>query len=288
MNVTRVADRLAASFDTGEPTDPVGAVSLADGYRVQEAVMERLTDRWGPVVGYKLGFTNPAVRREVGVDEPVFGRLTAEWVTDAAAVERVDSAEFVAPRAEPELVVRLADTVPSGASRATVAACVGGVAPTIEIVDSRTGQWDLTPGQAVADDALAARLVVGRERSLDALAPLSAVRTRITAGGVDRVGRGENVLGDPLRAVAWLADADGPLPADTLVSTGSTTETVPLADDGVRAVFEVPDDRGGPDESPTDGERVAAPTNDEHGHAGPADDGHTTAEPFGEITFRAD
>ncbi|MFB6193539.1 MAG: 2-keto-4-pentenoate hydratase, partial [Halobaculum sp.] len=163
MDIDRVADRLAASFRTGESAEPV-SLSLADGYRVQEALVARLTETHGPVVGYKLGFTNRAVQREIGVDEPVYGRLLSETV----GVERVQRAATVAPRAEPEIVVRVGEPLPADATRETVAERVAAVAPAVEIVDSRTAQWELAPGPAVADDALAARLAVGPERPLDA------------------------------------------------------------------------------------------------------------------------
>lgn len=201
---------------------------MDDGYAVQRAFVSARSDEGEPVVGYKLGFTNEQVQEEVGVSEPAYGRL----LRDVVDVDAVRPAEFVAPRVEPEIVVRLGEPLPATTSRDRVSDAVESVAPAIEVVDSRTGSWDLTPGTAVADNALAARLVTGPERRLSECPPLSEVNVTISTGDVERTGRGAAVLGDPLEAVAWLSRAiDDPLPADTIVSTGSLTTTLPLRPD---------------------------------------------------------
>jgi len=215
--------RLAEAARTGRPTSPAPFAGLdaETAYDVQDRFVARL-DR-GPVAGYKLGFTNEAVRREVGVDTPVHGRLLAATV-DAD----VDAGALVTPRAEPEIVVRLGSRLATP-DREAAAEAVAGVAPAVEVVDSRTGGWDLGPGTAVADNALAAGLVTGPETAPAASPPLPEVTVRATAGETERRGRGEAAMGDPLAAVAWLAGTRAaPLPAGTLVSTGSLTETLPL------------------------------------------------------------
>ena len=263
-----VAGRLATAHRTGEAVGVAGPGSQQAGYAVQQSLVDRLTDTAGSPVGYKLGFTNSAVRAEIGVDEPVYGRLLADTVrtpdaeTPADQPVTVSGDSFVTPRAEPEIVVRLGKRVEQAGSQdedtqavgqnapgaegdtqaaeqttpsvERVAEAVEWVAPAVEIVDSRTGEWELSAATAIADNALAAGLVVGTGRSLDAVGPLRDASARIAANDTTRVGSGSAVMGDPLRAVAWIADAVGGLPAGTLVSTGSLTETVPF-DGEVRA-----------------------------------------------------
>jgi 2-keto-4-pentenoate hydratase len=226
-DVTRLARLLTEAHREGTPTaaGEFADLTIADGYAVQQAFVSARLDEEGPAVGYKLGFTNETVRREFGVSEPIYGRLLSGTVD----VDRVATASLIAPRAEPELVVRLGERVPRDATRETVEAAVAGVRPAIEIVDTRTGDWDVTTGLAVADNALAARLVTGAERPLAETGPPADVTVELSAPDGDRTGRGTAVLGDPLEAVAWLSrTVEEGLAAGTLVSTGSLTDTAPV------------------------------------------------------------
>jgi 2-keto-4-pentenoate hydratase len=228
--------RLYDAYDTGEPADPsaLRGLDAATGYAVQEAFVSLRADDEGPPVGYKLGFTNEAVQREVGIDAPIHGRLFADTVDGG-----VDVAGLLVPRAEPEIVVRLGEPLAPDADREAVAAAVGGVRPAVEVVDSRVGTWELSPGGAIADNALGTGLVTGPERPLADVEPLADVAVTLHTPEGERTGRGAAVLGDPLDAVAWLSGTrEAALPPGTLVSTGSLTNTVPLrAGDPVEAAF---------------------------------------------------
>jgi 2-keto-4-pentenoate hydratase len=221
------ARRLYEAYRNGTPAtvEPFANISIATGYEVQREFVSARIDDEGPAVGYKLGFTNEEIQREIGVPEPVYGRLLAATV----GVGEVDLGALIDPRGEPEIVVCLGESVPPSPSREQVANAVESVAPAIEIVDTRTGSWDLPPGVAVADNALAARLVTGPERPLADCPPLADIEVTVTTPAGDWTGHGAAVLGDPIEAVAWLARTrDQSLPANTLVSTGSLTSTVPL------------------------------------------------------------
>ncbi len=254
-----LAERLATAHRSGTPVTLGGPDSAAAGYAVQDSLVDRLADTAGSVVGYKLGFTNEAVQAELGVSEPVYGRLLADTVRSPDATQPPDAGgdgqtvgldendrprietsvptgSFVDPRVEPELVVRLDAPVADTATPETIATAVGGVAPAIELVDSRTGTWSPSVGTAVADNALAAGLVTGPERPLEAADPAD-VSVTIETTDDRHTGDGTAVMNGPLRAVAWLAGAVGGLSAGTLVSTGSLTETLPF-DEPVQATFE--------------------------------------------------
>jgi 2-keto-4-pentenoate hydratase len=227
VDVAAIARALHEAADRGEPAsiDGVEPLTVQEGYAVQEAVVDERRADEGPVTGYKLGFTNEAIQREIGVEEPAYGRLLNATV----GVERIRRSALIDPRVEPEIAVRLDRRVPAAADRATVESAIGAVMAAIEVVDSRTGTWSLDPGVAIADNALAARLATGPEREPDELPPLADVEITLSGPDGDHTGRGAAALGDPLAAVAWLSRArPEPLPAGTLVSTGSLTETVPI------------------------------------------------------------
>ncbi len=225
-----LARQLHDAYTHGKPTSAgqFAGLTVDEGYAIQEAFLSARLEAEGPAVGYKLGFTNETVQQEFGVTEPVYGRVLAATVD----VDQIQTAGLIAPRAEPEIVVRLGKQLPGAASQDEIKNAVAAVAPAIEIVDTRTGSWNLAPGLAVADNSLAARLVTGSEQALSEVEPLTGVQVRLSTPDVKRTGRGSAVLGDPLQAVAWLSRTLGePLGPGTLVSTGSLTGTVPVRND---------------------------------------------------------
>jgi 2-keto-4-pentenoate hydratase len=194
---------LHEAYRTGRETsaDSLKTLSIDEGYAVQRAFISARNDEEGPVVGYKLGFTNEQIQRETGVSEPVYGHL----LQDTVDVEAVRLADLVDPRAEPEIMIRLGESLSATNSREEVADVVESVTPVIEVVDSRTGSWNLAPGTAIADNALAACLVTGPECQLSECPPLADVEVTVSTDEMKQTGRGEAVLGDPLEAVAWLS-----------------------------------------------------------------------------------
>lgn len=221
-----LAAALATAHETATPVDPTavpGVESLAEGYRVQERLVERLRATRGDPVGYKIGFTNERVQRNLAVDEPGYGRLLADTVSPAAAT--VSAERFVGVRVEPELAFRLDSDLSAGATRRDARDALSAVVPAIELVDSRTG-WTFDAALAVADNSLDAGLVVGDDVDPAGIALADeSVTLRIDGSPVDS-GVGADVLGHPLAALTWLADEVGGLPAGTLVTTGSLTEPV--------------------------------------------------------------
>ncbi|UIO99130.1 fumarylacetoacetate hydrolase family protein [Halobaculum sp. CBA1158] len=226
-----LAAALAAAHANASAVDPAALggsgppATLAEGYRVQTRLVDRLAADRGNPVGYKIGFTNERVRADLAVGEPGYGRLLGGTVRDATAVDgpvSVASEEFVGLRIEPEIAFRLGGDLPSDADRDRARDAVATVHPAIELVDSRTG-WEFDAPLAVADNCLDAGLVLGDGTDPDGL-PLGeeSVTLRIDGERVDS-GVGADVLGHPLAALAWLADAVDGLPAGALVSTGSLT-----------------------------------------------------------------
>jgi len=226
------AERLYDAYERGDPVDPATLPDLgvAGGYAVQRAVTDRREANEGSPVGYKVGFTSAAIREALGVDEPAYGRVLADTVREEG---RIDGDDLIDPKIEPELAVRLSDPLDPPATPVDALAAIGAVFPVIEVVDSRVAGWEMTAGSAVADNALAGR-VVHSGRIADPAAvdlPLEGVVVRRNGERV-ATGIGADVLGSPARVVAWLAEALADrgerLATGDLVSTGSLTELVPL------------------------------------------------------------
>ncbi len=233
----RAADRLQHSARTAVPVPPVrelpGIGDLTDAYAVQAELVRRRVAEGARRVGWKIGLTNPAVQRQLGVDEPDYGVLLDDMqVRD----HTVDLSRLIAPRAEAEVAVLLGQDLDSPKKiddPAALRASVDRITAAIEIVDSRIRDWDITILDTIADNASSAAFVLGEQWQPLGDADLTAVTMSLTQdGAVVSSGTGRDCLGDPLHAVAWLARTalrlGSPLRAGDLLLTGALGPMVSL------------------------------------------------------------
>lgn len=100
------------------------------------------------------------------------------------------------------------------------------VVPAFEIVGSRIANWDVSAADFIADNSAGSRLILGsRPRRLS---DFDIVRCKMLTechGETVSSGSGAASLGNPLSALAWLADnlanAGQPLQAGDIIMTGS-------------------------------------------------------------------
>lgn len=216
-----------------EPPSATHDIGLDDAYAIQDAVVERRREAGGARrVGFKVGATNPAVRDQQRVDEPVYGQILDDDVQREPVVRATD---HVDARFEPELAFRLGSELAPPLGPKAVVAATDVVFPAIEIVSSRVGgSTELV--DHVADNGLHAGVVVGGGAAdpralVDGDPAMVPVQVRVN-GSFHEAGLGANAMGDPARAVAWLArrraEAGEHLRAGDVVLTGSLTRIVEL------------------------------------------------------------
>lgn len=212
--------------------DLIGADPTA-AYAVQRTTIERRVAAGARVVGRKVGLTSPVVQAQLGVDQPDFGVLLDD-------MRRGDGAEIEAdgllqPRIEAEVAFVLgADLAAGDLDDVQVRAAVAQMLPALEIVDSRIADWDITFADTVADNGSSGLFVLGRVATgLDAVEPAEVEMTLTCDGSVVSTGSGAACLGDPLRALAWLArtarNHGDPLRAGEIVLSGALGAMVPVA-----------------------------------------------------------
>jgi 2-keto-4-pentenoate hydratase len=103
----------------------------------------------------------------------------------------------------------------------------------IEIVDSRVLDWDIKLGDTVADNASSGLYVLGSTRlTLEDFEPVEVAMTMTCDGEEVSSGTGAACLGDPLNALAWLAEAaltyGEPLRAGQVVLSGALGPVHPV------------------------------------------------------------
>ncbi len=205
------------------------------------AVQVALAGRTGalPLGGFKIGATGSRMQAFLGIDHPCAGFMAARDIYPSGVM--LPHAAFRLPQIECELAVRLASDLPPGpCTMEQAAASVGTLFAAIEIVENRYGPPPVGDVAAVglptmiADQFYHAAAVIGAPpadwRRLD----LPALEGRAIVDGTQRnAGKGADLLGHPLRGLAWLAAspvaaAFGGLKAGQVVLLGSVIPSITL------------------------------------------------------------
>lgn len=224
-------------------TDTIGAFDAAEGYQIQDAVVRARVGGGHQVVGAKLGLTSAAKQRQMNVDRPLYGWLTADMQVDVG--QALVCADFIQPRCEPEVAFLLAhDLEGPHITTSHVLAATDAVFPAVDILDSRYAGYKFTLEDVIADNSSSAGFVVGG----NAIDPRGVDLARIGVvlelnGQVKATGSGAAVLGHPAASVAWLvrelASRDRGLSKGQIIMSGAITEAVAVTPgDSVVARFD--------------------------------------------------
>lgn len=199
-----------------------------EAYAIQEAVNDRIEAAFGQRAGWKIGCTTPTMQRFLKIAQPCAGELFRRFTLPSPA--EIPHRCFVRPGVECEIAVELASPLRGGTAR-EVAGCVGAVMASIELVDDRYVDYpSLDVHSLIADDFFNAGCVLGAPvtswRELD----LALIGGGMWVNGTKMgAGRGGDILGHPLEALAWLSRRLGELgreaPAGSVVTLGSLVQT---------------------------------------------------------------
>jgi 2-keto-4-pentenoate hydratase len=177
-----------------------------------------------------------------GVDQPIYGAIFADEVHHGRA--ELAMRNYCRLGIETEIAVQLGEDLPHGGDRERVAASVESCMAAIELLEDLHHDYKrLNAAAMVAGNVWNAGVVlappVADWRRLD-LAQLTA-RLSINGREIGH-GHGADVMGNPLNALAWLADkraAEGaPLQRGMIVMTGSMVP-IQFPSAGDRAIVEV-------------------------------------------------
>lgn len=209
---------------------PHHAFGLEKAYQIQRASVALRHARGERPVGIKLGFTSRAKMVQMGVDSLIWGLLTDAMLYEEGGV--IDLADFIHPRVEPELCFLTSRAIDRPLNLMEVAGYIEGVAPAMEIIDSRYRNFRFTLEDVVADNCSSAGVVVGAfSADLSSLSNRGVI-VRFNGRPV-AMGSSGAILGNPLRSVvqaSQLISAAGmALPAGSLIMAGAATAAEALA-----------------------------------------------------------
>lgn len=233
------AAALLAARQARTPAGPLPAAIIpgteAEGAQVQLALAGLLSAN--PPAGFKIGATSPRMREYLSLAGPLAGFMEGRNLHGSGATLRY--ADYRGAGAECEIAVRLGRDLPFGpCTPAQAAAAVGELFCAIEIVENRYGPppaGDLAAvgvATLLADQIFHAAAILGAPASGWRERDLATVEGRISTDGHERAaGRGSELLGHPLQALAWLAScstvsAFGGLRAGQVIMLGSVTPPI--------------------------------------------------------------
>lgn len=245
--ISQLAHQFILAEKQRKPIDPITLhhpdLTTDDAYRINATIIEEKLKSGDKIVGMKIGATGQAIQRQMGIDEPLRGYLLESYrVADGGTIPR---AQLIAPRVECEVAFLLGDDL-SGPDCTVddVLAATEAVMASIEVVDTRTRDWQVGLREIVADSLILAgfvlseRLVPVKDLNLPDISVMLSKNGEVVSRAT-----GAEVLGNPANALVWLAnklyEQGDSLEAGQVVLSGSLTPLCPVdGRDTVEAVFE--------------------------------------------------
>jgi 2-keto-4-pentenoate hydratase len=238
-------DALKGRNPVGPLTERFEGLPIEDAYRIQ---MENVTRRSGEgerIIGKKIGLTSIAMQKMLGVFEPDYGHIFESMLL---LQNELDMSTVIQPKAEGELAFVMGRSLKGpGITPFDILRATDYVVPAIEIIDSRVKDWKIKIQDTIADNASSACIAVGN-RAL----PVTDIDLYATGmvfsknGEVVATGAAAAVMGNPLRAVAWLVNKLSEFGVGVeegeIILSGSLTSAMDIAG---RDVIEVTFDRLG-------------------------------------------
>jgi 2-keto-4-pentenoate hydratase len=246
VDLQELARRMLADYDARTPGRFVGEpfdLTTVQAYALQAEIARLREQRGEKVIGYKVGCTSRPIQVQLGVKEPIFGRL---FDTEChASGAHLSSARYANLAVEGEMAVWLSKDLPSETlSAEECREAIGEVFPVIELHHHVLPEaWP--PGQwLIASNGMHAGLVLAEaETRCSGLAnfahKLSIRIDEVVFGAVENAAS----LTCPIESLRWLAGRLAQfglqLGKGQVILTGSPMKLYPVAP-GSRIVVEAP------------------------------------------------
>jgi 2-keto-4-pentenoate hydratase len=235
VDLDEQARRMLADYDDRTPGErsggPVG-LSTVEAYALQ-AEIARLRERRGEtVIGFKVGCTSREIQMQLGVEEPIFGRLFDTGCHPCGV--RLLSARYAKPAIEGELAIRLSRDLPrESLTDDEYTAAIESVFPVIELHHYVLPRDGSPLAALIASGGMHAGLVLA-ERETTCSGPVPPVEELDVTINDRLVGatREPWTMGGPAATLRWLtarlAESGLQLRRGQVILTGSPLPLFPV------------------------------------------------------------
>lgn len=245
MNIKQASEALLEAEKTKKTIDAFTShqpLTKDEAYHIQLKTINYKVKQGSKIVGKKIGLTSEAMQEMLGVDIPDYGHLLDNMLYKEDEV--ISISQFIQPRVEFEIGCVLKERLQGpGVTEEDVIRATDYVVPAIEIIDSRIYDWKFKFEDTVADNGSSAGAILGESRKKISELDLSKVKMDVYKNDeLLDTAYGSAVMGNPIKAVAWLANEVGvydiSLDADEIILTGALAKAVPIEiGDQFRAEF---------------------------------------------------
>jgi 2-oxo-3-hexenedioate decarboxylase len=211
----------------GQISKEVPSFSRSEAYQIQELQLKKQLEGGETQIGWKMGLTSEAKRRQMNLDSPLYGFLTDKMQVSDQGV--FDMSHSIHPKIEPEVAFLIAQDLSGSVSREQALAACGGIASALEILDSRYTEFKyFSMEDVIADNSSSSHFVVSpwlkdfKNLDLLNLKMQMAVDEKVVQSGISK-----DISGDPVLSVvqlcALLAERGQILKKGSIVLAGAAT-----------------------------------------------------------------
>lgn len=213
-DIQKGADTLRTGFRDKVPQTPLSVTfpeaDITDAYGIQQRFVSDRVAEGHKIRGYKVGLTSKPMQLDAGIDEPDYGALLDFFFVQESTTLRMS--DYIDPAIEIELAFVMKEALRGpGVNTADVIRATDFVLPAIEIVDFRLARKGRRENSGIFDtvsDLASCGAVVlgGNPMRLEDINVANIGGTCIRNGEIEEVGVSSQVLGNPINAIAWLAN----------------------------------------------------------------------------------
>lgn len=234
-DMKEIANALYLAEKNGNPIKKISAqfmdMTMDDAYQIQELGTALRVNEGMHIIGRKIGITSKGMQRQLNATTPDYGCLLSNMLLREG--EPCLMSGLILPRIEGEIAFVLdRDLKGPDVTVADVYNSTAWVFPCFEVCDTRIENWDVTVLDTISDNAGGSKFVMG-----SAPKRLSEINPKLIGMLVEKNGvaidtaAGAEVMGNPVEAVAWLANKlsefDISLKAGDIILSGAFLSAIP-------------------------------------------------------------
>jgi 2-keto-4-pentenoate hydratase len=206
VDLKDLARRMLADYDAGAPgqvfAEPLD-LTTAQAYALQAGIALLREQRGERVIGYKIGCTSSVIQRQLGMDQPIYGRVFDTG--QVASGTRLAHAGYANLAVEGELAVRLAtDLALSSLARDDSWELIDSIFPVIELHHYVLRSPRPCVQELIAGNGMHAGFVSNEHASKRPPVRIGNLALVISDGGRDECDQ-PWTMGGPMASLRWLA-----------------------------------------------------------------------------------
>lgn len=207
-------------------------LSRNDAYSIQEQQLSFRQQRGEQLIGWKMGLTSEAKRKQMNLDSPLYGVLTNVMQVEQNGVFSLKGT--IHPKIEPEIAFLISKDLSGAVTRDQVLNSCSAVAACMEILDSRYEQFKyFSMEDVIADNSSSSHFVVGPWMGNFQKIDLTNLKMQMFVNGeLAQSGVSKDISGDPVISVielcSMLSQRGHILKAGSVVLAGAATTAVQL------------------------------------------------------------